>query len=144
MLIGAISTSPLVARAETSPRRLGILMLAGQQSAGANGLLDAFIQGLKEYGFFEGQNVFFEYRFAEGKADALAQLAAELVQNRVNAILTDSTPATHAAQSATRTIPIVMGAVLDPVASGFVASLNRPGGNITGMSILAPEFGVRP
>jgi putative ABC transport system substrate-binding protein len=136
---GAAAAWPLAVRAQTS-QRLGILMLAGAQSAKANGLLEAFVQGLKGYGWIDGQNVSIEHRFAEGKADALAKLATELVQSQVNAILTDSTPATHAAKNATQTIPIVMGAVLDPVASGFIASLNRPGGNITGMSILAPEL----
>jgi putative tryptophan/tyrosine transport system substrate-binding protein len=113
--------------------------LAGQ-SARARGILEVFVQGLKEYGWIEGQSVSFEYRFAEGKADALATLAAELVQLRVDVILADGTPATNAARNATHTLPIVMAAVVDPVATGFVASLSRPGGNITGLSILAPEL----
>ena len=82
----------------------------------------------------------FEYRFAEGNADGLAKLAAELVQLRVDVILADSTAATNAARNATHTVPIVMAAVVDPVATGFVASLSRPGGNITGLSVLAPEL----
>ena len=140
ILLGATAFAwPPAARAQTS-RRLGILALAGARTARANGLFEAFNQGLKELGWIDGQNVSFEYRFAEGKRDTLAKLAAELVQMRVDAILTDSTPATYAAKNATQTIPIIMAATLDPVASGFVASLSRPGGNITGLSILAPEL----
>jgi putative ABC transport system substrate-binding protein len=139
LLGGATVAWPLAARAQTS-RHLGILTLIGAQSARALGLFAAFEQGLKEYGWIEGQSVSFEYRFAEGKADALATLAAELVQLRVDVILADGTPATNAARNATHTLPIVMAAVVDPVATGFVASLSRPGGNITGLSILAPEL----
>lgn len=103
-------------------------------------MFEAFDQELKEHGWIEGQNVSFEYRFAEGNADGLAKLAAELVQLRVDVILADSTAATNAARNATHTVPIVMAAVVDPVATGFVASLSRPGGNITGLSVLAPEL----
>src|SRR5271163_1178898 len=136
---GAAVAWPLAARAQTS-RHLGILTLTGAQSARARGLFAAFNEGLKEHGWIEGQNVSFEYRFADGKADALVTLAAELVQLRVDVILADSTPATNAARNATHTVPIVMAAVNDPVATGFVASLSRPGGNITGLSVLAPEL----
>ena len=139
VLGGSAVAWPLAAHAQTS-RRLGILALAGARTARANGLFEAFNQGLKELGWIEGQNVSFEYRFAEGKGDALPKLAAELVQLRVDAILTDSTPPTYAAKNATQTIPIIMAATLDPVASGFVASLSRPGGNITGLSLLAPDL----
>jgi putative ABC transport system substrate-binding protein len=116
-------------------------MLAGAQSARARGLLEAFVQGLKEYGWIDGQNVSFEYRFAEGQSDVLVKLAAELVELRVDVILTDGTPATQAAKKATQTIPIVIPAGFDPVATGLIASLSHPGGNITGLSILSPELG---
>ena len=139
LLSGAAAVWPLAGRAQTS-RRLGILTLAGAQSARARGLFDVFSQALKEHGWIEGQNVSFEYRFGEGKVDALAKLAEELVELRVDVILADSTPATNAARNATQTVPIVMAAINDPVASGFVASLNRPGGNITGLSVLGPEL----
>jgi putative ABC transport system substrate-binding protein len=105
-------------------------------------LLEAVTQGLKEYGWVEGQNITIEYRFADGKADALPKLAAEVVQLRVDAIVTDSTPATHAAQNATRTVPIV-AINNDPVGSGFVVSLARPGGNITGVSLQSAELAGR-
>jgi putative ABC transport system substrate-binding protein len=133
---------PLAARAQTS-RRLGLLFATSAQAAKARGLLEAVTQGLKEYGWVEGQNITFEYRFADGKDDLLPKLAAELVQLRMDAILTDSSQATQAAKNATRTVPIVMAVSNDPVASGFVASLNRPGGNITGTSLLAPDLAGR-
>jgi putative tryptophan/tyrosine transport system substrate-binding protein len=138
MASGATVAWSLAARAQAS-RRLGILAPAGTQRS-RDLLLDTFGQALQEHGWNEGQNVLFEYRSAEGNVDALTKLAAELVQLRVDVILTDGTPATDAARKATRSVPIVMAAVNDPVASGFVASLSRPGGNITGLSLLAPEL----
>ena len=119
VLGGAAVAWPLAARAQTS-RHLGILTATGAQSARARGLFAAFDQGLREHGWIEGQNVSFEYRFAEGNVDGLAKLAAELVQLRVDVILADSTAATNAARNATHTVPIVMAAVVDPVATGFV------------------------
>jgi putative ABC transport system substrate-binding protein len=139
LLAGAAAASPCVASAQTN-RRLGLLFATSEQAAKTRGQLEAVIQGLKEYGWVEGRNITFAYRFADGKDEALPKLAAELVQSRMDAILTDSTPATQAAKDATRAVPIVMAVSNDPVASGFVASLNRPGGNITGTSLLAPEL----
>jgi putative tryptophan/tyrosine transport system substrate-binding protein len=140
-LLGGAAAWPLAAHAQqpTSTKRLGLLF-ASAQAAKAQGLLEAVTQGLKEHGWVEGQNITFEYRFADGKDEVLPELAAELVQLRLDAILTDSTQATHAAKDATRTVPIVMAVSNDPVASGFVASLSRPGGNITGTSLMAPEL----
>jgi putative ABC transport system substrate-binding protein len=141
-LLGGAATLPmswpLAVRAQTS-RRLGLLFATSAQAAKARGLLEAVTQGLKEYGWVEGQNITIEYRFADGKADALPKLTAELVQLRVDAILTDSTPATQAAKNTTRTVPIV-AITNDPVANGFVVSLARPGGNITGVSLLSAEL----
>ena len=94
---------------------------------------DAFRQGLRELGFVEDQNIAIEYRWAEGKYERLPQLAAELVRLKVDVILAVTTAATQAAKTATRTIPIVFTVVADPVASGLVTSLGRPGGNITGL-----------
>jgi putative ABC transport system substrate-binding protein len=140
---GATLAWPLAARAQqptSTKRHLGLLFATSAQAAKARGLLEAITQGLKEHGWVEGQNITFEYRFADGKDEVLPKLAGELVQLRLDAILTDSTPATQAAKNATRTAPIVMAVSNDPVASGFVASLSRPGGNITGSSLLAPEL----
>jgi len=104
------------------------------------GRFEAFRQGLRELGYVEGKNIFVEWRFAEGKLDRLPALAAELVRLKVDVIVTTGRIPTRAAKEATSTIPIVMTQDSDPVANGFVASLARPGGNITGLSTLAPEL----
>ncbi|MGH7796154.1 MAG: ABC transporter substrate-binding protein [Candidatus Binatia bacterium] len=101
---------------------------------------DAFRQGLRELGYVEAKNIVVEYRFAEGKLDRLRNLAAELVRLRVAIIVTAGPTVTRPVKEVTSTIPIVMAFDDDPVGSGFVASLARPGGNITGLSILAPEI----
>jgi putative tryptophan/tyrosine transport system substrate-binding protein len=101
---------------------------------------EAFRQGLRELGYVEGQNVVLEFRDAEGKAERLPDLAAELVRLKVDVIVTSSTPAIQAAKQATGTIPIVMGFSGDPVGTGLVASLAKPGGNITGLSDIGPEI----
>ena len=101
---------------------------------------EAFRQGLRELGYVEGQSIVVEYRWAEGKFDRLPDLAAELVRLKVDVILSGGPTATRPAKEATVTIPIVMAFDDDPVGSGFVASLARPGGNITGLSTLAPEI----
>src|SRR5262245_3488294 len=102
--------------------------------------IDAFRRGLRELGYEEGKNIVIEHRYAEGKRDRLPALAAELVLLKVDVIFTGGANATHAAKKATSTIPIVMAQSGDPVAEGFVASLAHPGGNITGLSSLAPEL----
>ena len=102
--------------------------------------MDAFRQGLRELGYVEGKNIVIERRHAEGKFDHLPALAAELVRLKVDVIVTSGPTATHPAKGATSTIPIVMTFDDDPVGSGFVASLARPGGNITGLSTLSPEI----
>jgi putative ABC transport system substrate-binding protein len=101
---------------------------------------EAFRQGLRELGYVEGKNIVIEYRYAEGKLDRLSELAAELVRLNVDVIVTGGPAPTRAAKEATTKIPIVMGFDNDPVGSGFVSSLARPGGNITGLSTLAPEM----
>ena len=101
---------------------------------------EAFRQGLRELGYVEGKSIVIEYRWAEGKFDRLPDLAAELVRLKVDVILSGGPTATRPAKEATVTIPIVMAFDDDPVGSGFVASLARPGGNITGLSTLAPEI----
>ena len=96
----------------------------------------AFVQGLRELGYLEETNVLIDYRFAEGNFERLAELAAELVELNVDVIVASVTQASLAAKAATKTIPIVMLAVSDPVGSGLVVSLARPGGNITGTSAM--------
>ena len=118
--------------------RLGYLS-AFTPSAGGP-LLDGFRQGLREFGYIEGQNIFIDYRWAEGRAERFSALAAELIQLREDVIVTQSNAGVAALQHATRSIPIVVVAMGDPVASGFVVSLARPGGNITGFSNQAEEL----
>ena len=118
--------------------RIGYLTAASPSAIPAR--LEAFRQGLRELGYVEGKNIVIEWRYAEGKLDRLPALAAELVRLKVDIIVTAGPPATHAAKEATTTIPIVMTQDPDPVGNGFVASLARPGGNITGLSALAPEL----
>jgi putative tryptophan/tyrosine transport system substrate-binding protein len=102
--------------------------------------IEAFRQGLRELGHVEGQNIIIEYRYTEGKSDRLPGLASELVQLKVDVIVTGTTPAIQAVKNTTSTIPIVMAEVADPVAVGLVASLARPGGNITGLTTLSPDL----
>jgi len=102
------------------------------------GFDDAFRKGLRELGYVEGQNIRVEYRYAGGSADRLAELAADLVNLRVDVIVAGGTQAVEAARRATTTIPIVFPVTFDPVAAGFVGSLARPGGNLTGLSPLNP------
>jgi putative ABC transport system substrate-binding protein len=118
--------------------RIGFLATASRSSMSAR--VEAFRQGLRELGYVEGKNIVIEWRYAEGQADRLPGLVAELVRLKVDVIVTGGPQATRAAKEATVTIPIVMGFDNDPVGSGFVASLARPGGNITGLSTLAPEI----
>lgn len=100
----------------------------------------AFRQGLHDLGYREGENILIEYRWAEGRYDRLAELAGELVQRGVDVIVTSGTPGTRAAKEATSTIPIIMAISGDAVATGLIASLARPGGNVTGSSYLFPEL----
>ena len=102
--------------------------------------IEAFRQGLRELGYVERKNIVIEWRYGQEKPDRVSELAAELVRFKVDVIVSGGNSATQAAKKATNTIPIVMTQSSDPVASGFVASLARPGGNITGLSTLAPEI----
>jgi putative tryptophan/tyrosine transport system substrate-binding protein len=117
--------------------RIGFLMPGSRATYSMR--IEAFRNGLRELGYTEGQNIAIEWRFVEGKSDRLAGLAADLVRSKVDVIMTSTTPVTQAALQATRTIPIVMAASADPVGTGLVASLARPGGNITGLSMLGPD-----
>jgi putative ABC transport system substrate-binding protein len=138
-LIGGAAASPvawpLAARAQQQTGkvpRIGSLGLTSPSDRPP--LLDAFRQGLRELGWVEGQNIVIDYRFAEGRLDRLPDLAAELVRLKVDVIVSLGTQGVTAARNATDTIPIVMIAVRDPVAIGLIASLARPGGNVTGVS----------
>jgi ABC-type uncharacterized transport system substrate-binding protein len=104
---------------------------------------NAFRKGLRDLGYLEGQNIAFEYRYADGQLDRLGEVAAELVRRPVDVIATYGTPPTLAAKQATRTTPIVMIGVGDPVRAGLVATIPRPGGNVTGNTILGPEVAAK-
>ena len=119
--------------------RIGFLSTVPMSSVAAR--TEAFRQGLRELGYVEGKNIIIEWRSAEGTRDRVPALAAELVRLKVDVIVTAGPGSTRATKEATSTIPIVMGQDTDPVGNGFVASLARPGGNITGLATLAPEIG---
>ena len=122
------------------PKVPRIAILVGTKPAAVAARVAAFQQGLREMGYVEGKNIVFEYRYAEGNADREPKIVAELVRLKVDVIVTTGPTVTRAAREATVMIPIVMAQDGDPVASGFVSSLARPGGNITGLSTLAPEI----
>ena len=102
--------------------------------------VEAFRRRLRELGYIEGQNIVFEYRYAEGKQDRFPELAAELVRLKVDVLVTAGTPAARAAKNATATIPIVFAGASDPLGTGIVSSLAQPGGNITGLSLMVPDL----
>jgi putative ABC transport system substrate-binding protein len=137
----SLLAAPLVAYAQpaTQVYQIGRLS-AGQPLPESTAYEAAFRQGLRELGYVEGQNLVLAYRYAEGSADRLPALAAELVQRQVDVIVAGGVPAIRAAQQATRTIPIVMAGVTDPVGQGLITSLARPGGNTTGLSLLNEEL----
>jgi putative ABC transport system substrate-binding protein len=140
--LGSATAWPVVAEAQQ--RALPVIGYLGAQSADDyKDLIVSFVQGLKETGYVEGQNVAIEYRWAENQPDRLPALAADLVRRRVAVIVAVAGEATLAAEAATTTIPIVFGNGLDPVATGLVASLNRPGGNLTGIVSLNVELGPK-
>ena len=141
LILGASALAFPVRSSGQGIRRIGFL--AGRSRSTASNpdvFYDAFVDQLRRVGYEEGKNLLIEWRFAEGRYDRLPQLAAELVKANVELIVTHSSPGTRAAQRATSTIPIVMIAVGDPVGSGFVRSLARPGGNITGLALMAIDL----
>jgi putative ABC transport system substrate-binding protein len=135
----AISFPPYAfpAQAQQAKKVPRIGFLAFGSPSGASSSIEALRKGLSEMGYVEGQNISFEYRWAEGRQDRLADLATELVRIKVDIIVASGMSAVLAAKNATRTIPIVFAGAADPVAWGLVASLARPGGNVTGLSELA-------
>ncbi len=139
-LLGGAAAWPLPARAQQHGRvhRIGLLEMTPASSNAAN--FDALRKGLRELGYVEGQNLIFDYRSVDGRPERFPQLAAELVRLNVDLIVTRGTPAVMAAKNATGTIPVVMAASGEPVGTGIVAGLARPGGNITGLSAFTSEL----
>ena len=142
LAILAFVVAPLSAKAQQTGKvwRIGSLAL----TSGPNENIEAFREGLRSFGYVEGRNLVIEYRWAAGKNERLPELAAELVRLKVDVIVAGATSPVTAAKLATRTIPIVMPAPSDPLGSGLVASLARPGGNVTGMSMQSTHLAGKP
>jgi putative tryptophan/tyrosine transport system substrate-binding protein len=132
-----------IAQAQQTGKVFRIGFLDNSTASGMAVLVEAFRQELSKLGWIEGKNISVAYRFAEGKNDRLPQLAADLVRLKVDLIVVASGPSALAAKGATTSIPIVMTSHADPVAAGLVASLARPGGNVTGNSSLSPELNTK-
>jgi putative tryptophan/tyrosine transport system substrate-binding protein len=145
-LVGIVALAVILAicearaEAQQPPKVPRVGFLAAVSPSAVSDRIEAFRHGLRELGYVEGKNIVIESRYAEGKLERLPALAAELVHLKLDVILSGGPAATGPAKKETATIPIVMGFDTDPVGNGFVASLARPGGNITGLSILAPEI----
>ena len=137
-IAGGLLAAPLAAGAQPAAKVPRIGFLTGNLAASPH-VVEAFRQGLRDLGYIEGRNVGIEYRDAEGKFERLPARAAELVALKVDVIVAGGTPQALAAKQATRTVPIVFAAAGDPVTSGLVTSLARPGGNVTGSSLLVPS-----
>jgi putative tryptophan/tyrosine transport system substrate-binding protein len=140
LLVVAVVVVAAIAHAQQPTKVPRIGYLAGSALFSVSNRNEAFRQGLRELGYVEGKNIVIEWRYAEGKPERVSELAAELVRLKVDIIVTTGPAPTRSAKEATKTIPIVMAQDGDPVGSGFVASLARPGGNITGLSRLTPEL----
>jgi putative ABC transport system substrate-binding protein len=138
-LMGAVASGTPMAAVAQRPLTIGLL----ETGADTPFFIIPFTRKLEELGYFEGRNLAIERRAAEGSAEVLKKFAGELVEHHVDVIVTVGTPAAFAAKQATTTIPIVLGANSDPVGVGLVASLARPGGNITGNSLMAPDLSAK-
>ncbi len=136
-LAGGLLAAPLAAEAQPAGKVPRVAYLSASSAASATWGVEAFRQGLRELGYIEGRNILIEYRWADGRFDRLPALAADLARLAVDVIVASNTPAALAARNATGTIPIVLVTSGDPVGSGLVASLARPGGNVTGLSLFS-------
>jgi putative ABC transport system substrate-binding protein len=143
ILVLAVLAAPLVANAQQPAKVPRIGFLGATSEAGQRPQVEAFRQGLRDLGYVEGQNLIVEFRWARGQYERLPALAAELVGLPVDLLVTHGTPGTWAAKRTTTTMPIVMAISGDAVASGLVASLPRPGGNITGSTYFSPEVSAK-
>ena len=140
VIAGCLLAAPLRADAQPAAKVPRIGFLGNSTAALEANLVGPFREGLRELGYVEGRNILIEYRWAEGKNERLPALIADLIALKVDVIVTAGTPAALAVKKATTSIPLVMAAVGDPIGVGLVASLARPGGNVTGLSAIAPEL----
>ena len=140
-IAGALWPFEIHAQQSRKIPRIGVLLPGEPVSYSPR--TNAFLEGLRQLGYVEGKTIAIEWKWGHDQPDTLSGLAADLVRSNVDVIVTGGTPAAKALKATTRTIPIVMGVVGDPVAAGLVDNLARPGGNITGFSILAPELGTK-
>src|SRR5262245_48246627 len=136
-VLGGMAAWPLTGQAQQRLSQIGILLIGGPEPMGP------FYEALRHRGYIEGRNIQFVVRSAEGDANRLPELATDLVRAKVDIIVASLTPSAIAAKNATHEIPIVMAPVGDPVGTGLVASLARPGGNVTGVSSSSPELGSK-
>jgi putative tryptophan/tyrosine transport system substrate-binding protein len=143
VITGTVVAWPFAARAQQRGKVARIGFLGATSLSGFRRQVEGFRLGLRDLGYIESANIVIEYRWAEGKYERLPELAADLVRSDVDVIVTHGAPGSLAAKRATATVPIVMAVTGDPVAMGLVASVARPGGNITGQSIFSPELGAK-
>jgi putative tryptophan/tyrosine transport system substrate-binding protein len=143
LLGGAAAAWPFAAHAQQVAKVVRIGFLGAASASGYARQVDGFRLGLRELGYIEGTNTTIVYRWAQGDYERLPQLATELVRSNVDVIVTHGTPATLAAKQASALIPIVVATLGDPIASGVVASVGRPGGNVTGQSMFSPEINAK-
>jgi putative ABC transport system substrate-binding protein len=140
--VGGAAALPFATRAQSAKiARIGFLGAAS--ASGWASKVEAFRAGLRDLGYVEGKNIVIEYRWAEGRYERLPELAAELVRQKVDVLVTQATPGVRAAKQATTTIPIVIAAIGDAIAAGVVTSLARPGGNVTGSSFFSTELAAK-
>ena len=144
-LAGGLQAASVAAEAQPARKvwRIGFLNIGFREGTGSDVRLAAFVQGLRELGYVEGRNLMLEIRYAEGRTERFRALAVELAGLNVDVLVATSTPGALAAKQATTTIPIVMAAVGEPVEVGLVASLAHPGGNVTGLSLIAPQLAAK-
>jgi putative tryptophan/tyrosine transport system substrate-binding protein len=140
-----LALAPLVSEAQQAgkPFRIGFLAFGLKPGAGSDPLFDVFLQALRDLGYVEGRNVVLEVRYAEGRNERFPSLAAELVNLKVDVLVAQSTPAAIAAKQASSSVPIVMVVVGDPLGAKLIESLAHPGGNVSGLSLIAPELSAK-
>ena len=141
--LAGLLAAPLTAEGQQAGRVYRIAFLGASSYALESELVAAFRQGLRDHGYIEGRNIVIEYRWAEGRYDRYAAFVAEAVSLKVDAIVTEGTPAAIAAREGTSTVPIVTAVIGDPIAAGVVSSVARPGGNITGSTSMTPEIDAK-